>query len=246
MPARRDQYLERLGLVRWQLREQTVPPAEAPIASTTAAADAASPVVAAPVEPSARPASWQALEAQVSACTACELHQTRTQTVFGVGNREADWMIIGEAPGAEDDRQGEPFVGRAGNLLDNMLRAAGLQRNDVFIANILKCRPPDNRDPHPEEVVSCAAFLQRQIEWVGPKLILCVGRVAAQNLLQTGESIGSLRGRVHRLASTHTPVVVTYHPAYLLRKPSEKRKAWDDLKLAMSLSRERARAGGTP
>lgn len=170
----------------------------------------------------------------------CALHETRTQTVFGVGKRDAEWMIIGEAPGAEEDRRGEPFVGRAGKLLDNMLRAAGFAREDVFIANILKCRPPDNRDPRPEEAAACSGYLRRQIEWVGPKLILCVGRIAAQNLLSTTESTGKLRGRVHRHPVTGTPVIVTYHPAYLLRQPSEKRKAWEDLKLAMRVARGEA------
>lgn len=242
MSARRDQYLERMGLVRWQLREQPVPvnqPGDELEQSAVSVASAEPADSAIPV-PVPEPASWQALEAQVAACTACALHQTRTQTVFGVGNREAEWMIIGEAPGAEEDRQGEPFVGRAGKLLDNMLRAAGYERNDVFIANILKCRPPENRDPRPEEAAACSSFLQRQIEWVKPKLILCVGRIAAQNLLQTSQSTGALRGGVHRHAGTGTPVIVTYHPAYLLRKPSEKRKAWEDLKLAMKVAREQA------
>lgn len=175
---------------------------------------------------------WQALEQAVAQCTRCPLHTTRTQTVFGVGHRQADWMIIGEAPGMEEDRRGEPFVGRAGKLLDAMLRAAGFAREDVFIANILKCRPPRNRDPRPEEAAQCAPYLARQIELVQPKLILAVGRVAAQQLLQTDAPVGKLRGRVHRLAGPDVPVVVTYHPAYLLRSPREKRKSWDDLKLA--------------
>lgn len=181
---------------------------------------------------------WAALQARVQPCVKCSLHKTRTQTVFGVGNRTAQWFVIGEAPGAEEDRQGEPFVGRAGQLLNSMLQAVGLRREDVFIANILKCRPPGNRDPQPDEVRSCIGYLQRQIELVNPRLILCVGRIAAQTLLQTDTPIGKLRGKVHALATTaapsrERPLIVTYHPAYLLRSPAEKRKAWQDLKLAM-------------
>ena len=175
---------------------------------------------------------WPELEAAVKGCTRCPLHLTRTQGVFGVGNRKARWMIVGEAPGADEDRQGEPFVGRAGQLLNSMLRAIGLQREDVFIANILKSRPPNNRDPKPEEVQACIPYLFRQIELVNPTLILCVGRIAAQTLLDTTVTIGKLRGQVHRLASGR-PMIVTYHPAYLLRSPVEKRKSWADLLLAM-------------
>lgn len=175
---------------------------------------------------------WPSLEARVRACQACGLQTTRTQTVFGVGNREARWMIIGEAPGAEEDRQGEPFVGRAGQLLNAMLKAIGYAREQVFIANILKCRPPGNRDPKIEESSCCKPFLFRQIELVDPTLLLCVGRIAAQTLLETDTPIGQLRGKVHRLASGR-PVIVTYHPAYLLRSPLEKRKAWADLLFAV-------------
>lgn len=170
---------------------------------------------------------WDGLRATVSRCEACGLHQGRQQTVFGVGNRQADLLVLGEAPGAEEDRQGEPFVGRAGQLLNAMLGAIGLSREQVFIANILKCRPPQNRDPRPEEVVSCSAYLQRQIELLQPKLILCVGRVAAQNLLKSEEPVGKLRGREWR--HQDIPVRVSYHPAYLLRSPAEKAKAWQDL-----------------
>ncbi len=180
---------------------------------------------------------WPALQARVAPCTQCSLHKTRTQTVFGVGNRTAQWFVIGEAPGAEEDRQGEPFVGRAGQLLNSMLQAIGLKREDVFIANILKCRPPGNRDPQPDEVHACIGYLQRQIELVNPELILCVGRIAAQTLLRTDTPIGKLRGRVHSLSAPANgktrPLIVTYHPAYLLRSPGEKRKAWQDLLLAM-------------
>ncbi|MGH8174956.1 MAG: uracil-DNA glycosylase [Steroidobacter sp.] len=183
----------------------------------------------------ARPLSglgWDELAATVRACTLCPLHATRTQAVFGVGNRNAQWMVIGEAPGMEEDRQGEPFVGRAGQLLNSMLKAMGLAREQVFIANILKSRPPANRDPRPEEARACLPYLYRQIELVNPTLILCVGRIAAQTLLETTEPIGKLRGALHRIASGR-PMIVTYHPAYLLRSPGEKRKAWADLVLAM-------------
>lgn len=172
---------------------------------------------------------WGALKARVDACQACSLYQTRTQAVFGVGNQDADLMIIGEAPGADEDRQGEPFVGRAGLLLNAMLKAIGLDRSEVFIANILKCRPPGNRDPHVDEANCCEPFLQRQIELVKPKVILAVGRVAAQNLLKTDAAVGSLRSREHALGEANRPVVVTYHPAYLLRSPDQKGKAWQDL-----------------
>lgn len=176
--------------------------------------------------------SWDELAARVRACTLCPLHVSRTQSVFGVGNRSADWMVIGEAPGADEDRQGEPFVGRAGQLLNSMLKAIGLKREQVFIANILKSRPPNNRDPRPQEVRACIPYLFRQIELVNPKLILCVGRIAAQTLLETDTPIGKLRGRLHRIAGGR-PMVVTYHPAYLLRSPGEKGKAWSDLMLAV-------------
>jgi DNA polymerase len=175
---------------------------------------------------------WESLARCVADCTRCNLHGGRTQTVFGVGNRTAEWMIIGEAPGAEEDARGEPFVGRAGQLLNAMLHAVGLQRAQVYITNILKCRPPNNRDPLPEEAQQCWPYLRRQIEMIAPKVILAVGRIAAQNLLLTEEPIGRLRGRIHVHAETAVPVVVTYHPAYLLRKPVEKRKAWEDLHLA--------------
>ncbi len=172
---------------------------------------------------------WQTLRCRVGGCTRCDLHRSRTQTVFGVGDEAADLMVIGEAPGAEEDRRGEPFVGRAGRLLDEMLRATGLRRDSVFIANILKCRPPRNRDPKPEEARECRPYLARQIELVQPRVILAVGRIAAQNLLATDAPIGRLRTSVHRLEEPAVPVIVTYHPAYLLRSPAQKRKAWEDL-----------------
>jgi uracil-DNA glycosylase len=238
----RDRYLQALGIERWVARS-----ARDAVAVDFKAAGAAR------VSPEAVPVSggaglenlstsdWETLARCVADCTKCNLHGGRTQTVFGVGNRAADWMIIGEAPGAEEDARGEPFVGRAGQLLNAMLQAIGLQRQQVYIANILKCRPPKNRDPLPEEAQQCWPYLKRQIELVAPKLILAVGRIAAQNLLLTDQTIGRLRGRVHIHAETGLPVVVTYHPAYLLRSPSEKRKAWEDLRLACR-AREQARS----
>lgn len=181
-------------------------------------------------------ADWQTLQAVVSVCERCALHTSRTQTVFGVGNRSADWMIIGEAPGAEEDRRGEPFVGKAGQLLNEMLRAVGLAREDVYIANILKCRPPGNRNPQAEEAAACADYLRRQVEMIAPRLILAVGAIAAQNLLQVDQPVGRLRGTVHEYGVSGVPVVVTYHPAYLLRSPGQKRKAWADLCLARSVA----------
>lgn len=175
---------------------------------------------------------WEALRARVLACTRCALHERRTQAVFGVGNTQAQWMIIGEAPGADEDRQGEPFVGRAGKLLNNMLLAIGLKREEVYIANIVKCRPPGNRDPQAEEAQSCSSYLARQIALIQPKIIVAVGRIAAQNLLNTDRAVGALRGKKFHYADTDIPVIVTYHPAYLLRSPQEKRKVWDDLRLA--------------
>jgi uracil-DNA glycosylase family 4 len=177
---------------------------------------------------------WGTLRDCVAGCTRCELSQSRTNTVFGVGNPDADWMIVGEAPGAEEDRRGEPFVGRAGKLLDQMLLAIGETRDSVFIANILKCRPPNNRDPKPGEAAACRDYLDRQIALVRPRILLAVGRIAAQNLLGSDAPVGRLRGRAHDLDGI--PLVVTYHPAYLLRSPSQKQKAWRDLCLAAQLA----------
>jgi DNA polymerase len=199
--------------------------------------------VAAPAGAGPELLDWADLEAAVAACTACALHETRTQTVFGVGRRTARWMFIGEAPGAEEDARGEPFVGQAGRLLDNMLAAAGLGRErdgdeGVYIANVLKCRPPGNRNPEAPEVARCAPFLQRQIALLRPRIIVVMGRFAAQALLSTDATIASLRGRVHEVGVSQAggtlriPVIVTYHPAYLLRNLADKAKAWDDLLLA--------------
>ena len=215
LDSRRVAYLKALDIDVWERRDL------APAAA-----------VAVPVADGGPQSGWDELERAVKSCTLCPLHKTRTQAVFGVGNRNAQWMVIGEAPGADEDRQGEPFVGRAGQLLNSMLKAIGLKREQVFIANILKSRPPNNRDPKPEEVQACIPYLFRQIELVNPKLILCVGRIAAQTLLETDTPIGKLRGQLHRIAGNR-PMVVTYHPAYLLRSPGEKRKSWADLLLAL-------------
>jgi len=171
---------------------------------------------------------WAELKAAVSDCQVCGLRKSCTQTVFGVGDEQADWMLVGEAPGAEEDARGEPFVGQAGRLLDNMLAAISLKRGEnVYICNVLKCRPPGNRNPEPFEVEQCSPYLLRQLALINPKLILAMGRFAAQTLLATEASIASLRGRLHRYQGV--PLIVTYHPAYLLRNLPDKAKAWEDL-----------------
>lgn len=251
--AQQAAYLQAMGIQAWQRRERTVVTAVEPSPVEPAAQLAAAITEHLPLPvplPSRAPVSprsielpvrdfstlnWEALRQAVTDCAACELHQTRTQTVFGVGNPQAQWMVIGEAPGADEDRQGEPFVGRAGKLLDNMLKAIGLERQQVFIANILKCRPPGNRDPRPEEVSQCEGFLHRQIALLQPRVILAVGRVAAQNLLKCNDPLARMRGKVFQYQQT--PVVVTYHPAYLLRTPSDKAKAWEDLRFALRVMR---------
>ena len=172
---------------------------------------------------------WDALKQQINQCALCDLEKTRTHAVFGVGNPQADLLIIGEAPGANEDLQGEPFVGRAGLLLNSMLKAINLERKDIFIANILKCRPPNNRDPMPREVECCTPYLQQQIAFIQPKLIVTVGRIAAHFLLDTKETLGKLRGKTYQYGEQQTPLIVTYHPAYLLRSPREKKKAYVDI-----------------
>jgi DNA polymerase len=229
MTAARERYLEAIGIPVWRLRTGGASaPAEAPGVAVQA------PARSAPTAPSDA-ADWDGLAARVRACTLCGLHRSRTQTVFGVGRRDASLFVIGEAPGADEDRQGEPFVGRAGQLLNAMLRAIGLRRSEVFIANILKCRPPNNRDPEPSEAASCTPYLSQQIELVKPRVLLAVGRISAQWLLQTDTPIGRLRGRALTYGERGTPLVVTYHPAYLLRSPLEKAKAWTDLCLVKEL-----------
>ena len=179
---------------------------------------------------------WPALREAVAACTACALCNSRRQTVFGVGSEHAHWMVVGEAPGEQEDLQGEPFVGKSGQLLDNMLHALGLTRGaaqpaqQVYIANTLKCRPPGNRNPAPEELAQCEAFLIRQVQLLQPRVILAMGAFAVKSLLRSTEPVGKLRGRVHQYQGV--PLIVTYHPAYLLRNPADKARAWDDLCLA--------------
>lgn len=181
------------------------------------------------------PTNWEQLIPAIESCQRCELAERCTQKVPGVGNRQADLMIIGEGPGMEEDRKGEPFVGRSGQLLDKMLAAIGLQREQVYITNIVKCRPPDNRDPKPAEAEACRAYLQTQIELIAPKVILSVGRISAQNLLGLQQPVGKLIGQQHVLPDTSIPLKVSYHPAYLLRTPSAKAIAWNDLKIVHRL-----------
>ena len=223
--------LEEMGLSpRWVRRESAVHPvASGAATSEMTSADRATDIAS---------MDHETLRAAVAACRACRLCETRTQTVFGVGVAHPEWMIVGEAPGADEDARGEPFVGQAGRLLDNMLASVGLSRTqNVFIANVLKCRPPGNRNPQQDEVQQCDPYLRRQIELLEPRLIVALGKFAAATLLGSDASISSLRGRVHRIAigAREFPVVVTYHPAYLLRAPQEKSKAWADLCFARAL-----------
>ncbi len=226
--ALRLQYLEAMGIDVW-----------VPRASVQNEQQVSSDIVTGNDEPKTQESvidNWDLLQAEVANCTKCALCATRTQTVFGSGNKQAEWMLVGEAPGQHEDEQGQPFVGKAGLLLTEMLRAIGLAREEVFITNILKCRPPNNRDPLPGEVESCNDYLQRQQKLIQPKIILAVGRIAAQTLLKTDEPLARLRGKVHTF--NNTPVVVVYHPAYLLRSLLEKRKAWLDLQLATQTVKE--------
>jgi DNA polymerase len=265
---RRNRYLEAIGVDVWVRRADgllagfqsargvvEVEAVDAAVAADPAVADAAlagdaiadpalADAAAAELEPAA--SAWESLRTEILACTRCGLHKTRTQGVVGVGPRRTDWMVIGEAPGAEEDRKGEPFVGRAGHLLDAMLKAIGLDRTaNVYIANVLKSRPPGNRDPKPDEVAACLPYLMRQIALLRPRLMLAVGRIAAQNLLATDMPLSRLRGKVHHFGELNTPLIVTYHPAYLLRTPADKRKAWEDLKFARSVFRELTGRVGT-
>ena len=216
MTAARNEYLATMGIPVWVLRREESPEHD---------------------EISITERDWSALADEVRACTNCGLHRGRIQTVFGVGSKEADLLIIGEAPGAEEDRSGEPFVGRAGQLLDAMLRAIELSREKVYIANILKCRPPNNRDPRAEEATACTPYLERQIRLLQPKVILALGRIAAQWRLQSDAPIGRLRGQKLGFGNPETPLVASYHPAYLLRSPAAKAKAWEDLKLVRRILR---------
>lgn len=230
-----------MGITLWTpvSREVTAPRSFEPsVSGAGKSAPTPTPPAAATGHADVATLDWDALRARVASCRACRLCESRTQTVFGVGNPRAHCMIIGEAPGEKEDLQGEPFVGAAGQLLDRMLQAIDLTRADaepsrqVYIANTLKCRPPRNRNPEPDELVRCSAYLIRQIELVQPKLLLAMGRFAVQILLDSHDPIGRLRGRVHRWRNL--PVVVTYHPAYLLRNPADKARAWADLCLAAS------------
>jgi DNA polymerase len=225
----RNRYLTEIGIPVFKLRAREASAVAEPVAF------AAEPRVVAANTAAASEAVWSELADKVRQCTRCALHKGRTQTVFGVGRRDARLFVIGEAPGADEDRQGEPFVGRAGQLLNAMLRAIGLPRGEVYIANILKCRPPNNRDPQPEESTSCTPYLSQQIALVQPRVLLAVGRIAAQWLLQTDTPIGRLRGRTLSYGERNTPLVVTYHPAYLLRSPLAKATAWTDLCLVKEL-----------
>jgi DNA polymerase len=243
----RLQYLEIMGVESWQFRQPLSVTTTLPIEPTTESAintgsvagsvttaqiiPAEAPVLASVVPSVSAPDNWGVLRQEVTNCTKCSLCTTRTQTVFGTGNQNPDWLFIGEAPGEQEDLQGHPFVGVAGTLLTEMIRAIGLSREQVFIANILKCRPPGNRDPKVEESVACRPFLERQIALLKPKIIVAVGRIAAQQLLGTNETIGKLRGKVYQLNGI--PLVIVYHPAYLLRSLSQKAKAWQDLQLAL-------------
>ncbi len=211
MNMRQNAYLVAMGIAQWQLRDSKKP-----------------------AEPELS-LNWEGLQQAVVQCTACGLHGSRTQTVFGVGDQKADLMIIGEAPGFYEDQQGEPFVGRAGQLLTAMLKAIQKERTQVYIANILKCRPPNNRDPQPEEVALCTPYLNQQIALIQPKLILAVGRIAAHYLLNTKQALSQLRGQIHHYGKDRTPLIVSYHPAYLLRNPRDKAQAWQDWQRAMKI-----------
>jgi DNA polymerase len=239
--ARRKEILRELGLMPlWHSREATQSESSAATAQVfSAAPEAMDTSCDQGIDPAEARRSrilkmdWETLEASIAQCVACPLCRSRTRTVPGVGDRNADWLYIGEGPGAQEDATGEPFVGQAGKLLDNMLASIDLKRGQsVFIANIVKCRPPGNREPTHYEAQQCEPYLTRQIELIKPKLIIALGKTAAQNLLGTDASIGSLRGRLHRHAGI--PVIVTYHPAYLLRTPIAKAKAWEDLCFARS------------
>lgn len=241
--------LREMGIGPWWPDDDAARPGEPPAGDppATAAPVASPPAVpdAAPVASAVDTLDWPALRDAVARCRACALCERRRQTVFGVGNERAHWMIVGEAPGEQEDLKGEPFVGPAGRLLDAMLAAVDLTREpapperQVYIANTLKCRPPGNRNPQPDELARCEPFLVRQIQLVQPRILLAMGRFAVQSLLRTDEPIGRLRGRVH--AYQGVPLVVTYHPAYLLRQPADKAKAWDDLCLAAETLARRER-----
>jgi uracil-DNA glycosylase len=256
--SRRALILRELGLTPLWVRRRGAPRADQEVPAQVPRAQQAAAPAAGEIAPNrhdkrtrsietqgvaTRGMDWPELEAAVAACTACTLHKQRTRTVFGVGDCKAEWLFVGEGPGAEEDARGEPFVGQAGKLLDSMLASIGLKRGDnVYIANVVKCRPPANRNPSAEEALACEPYLTRQIELIGPRLIIALGKVAAQNLLGTEATIASLRGRTHQLRGT--PLIVTYHPAYLLRTLADKARAWEDLCFAVQTMQ--ALKAGTP
>ena len=245
---RRELILQELGLApRWVLRDRAQGLTDEHASARAGTAATPQPITA--PAPAGQPdrttvlmrMDWADLKQAAKTCTACPLHGARKQAVFGVGDERADWLFIGEGPGAEEDARGEPFVGQAGRLLDNMLIAIGLQRGQaVYIANVVKCRPPGNRQPEPIEAQQCEPFLLRQLQLIQPKLVIALGRTAANNLLRNDSSIGSLRGRLHAIRGV--PLIVTYHPAYLLRNLVDKAKAWEDLCFARD-TMQRLQAG---
>ncbi len=224
----RETLLKTLGIDVWQPRQVESAPAKKieEIAVVTETVEATETVSS---------TEWSQLQQTVASCTRCELAKSRTQTVFGSGNRQADLMFVGEAPGADEDRQGEPFVGRAGMLLTEMIKSIGFSRDQVFIANILKCRPPKNRDPLPQEVRCCTPYLQQQINLIQPKLIVALGRIAAHFLLDSDAPLGKLRGQLYHYGELNTPLLISYHPAYLLRSPGQKAKSYQDLHRVMQM-----------
>lgn len=238
MKSRRDLVLEEMGLTPvWRLRDSGAPTAESPGNEQRVTSNESPQPAPDERRGTIMRLDWTGLKDRVAGCKDCPLHQKRTKTVFGVGDENADWLFVGEGPGAEEDMQGEPFVGQAGRLLDNMLPAIGLKRGaNVYIANCVKCRPPGNRNPESGEALACEPYLHRQIELIKPKLIVALGKVAAANLLATDASVASMRGRVHRYRGT--PLIVTYHPAYLLRSLHEKAKAWEDLCFAVRVMQD--------
>lgn len=231
----RRQYLQAMGIQTWSLRRlesQCLEETSASIDANATQSTQAAPAVEQGNEQPVVATEWHGLQAEVSICNRCDLCQQRQQTVFGVGNRNADWLVVGEAPGVEEDAVGEPFVGANGKLLNQMLLAIGLKREEVYIVNIVKCRPIDDRDPRAVEVAACEAYLKQQITLIQPKIIFAVGRIAAQNLLKLDQKVGDMRGHKFEYGDSKTPLVVSYHPAHLLRMPSAKRKAWQDLLFA--------------
>lgn len=250
MQQRRRQadILRKMGVLVWKIRadeaaatatDMPQPPESGQIDSVDSAnpAEQAPPASVESVGLAEHVQTLASIEREVSACRKCELHRSRTHTVFGCGDPKADWLFIGEAPGRNEDLQGQPFVGRAGQLLDKMIAALGMRREQVFIANMLKCRPPDNRDPLPAEVEQCEPYLHRQLAIIRPKVIVALGRISAQALLKTTAPLGKLRGKTHHYGPDAIPLVATYHPAYLLRSPRQKAAAWDDLWQARLIAR---------